>query len=466
MKPACLSAVLVAIVAANTEAQDARSTGVDSIFSPFTVAGSPGCAVGVVSDGKLIHGKGYGLANLDYSLPIDTRSVFYLASVSKQFTAFSIALAAQEGKLSLDDDVRKYIPELPDYGTPVTIRHLVHHTSGVRDYLTLIPLSGRHSDDNWTDAALSGLISRQKALNFTPGSEYLYSNTGYVLLAEVVKRATGQPLSAYANAKIFQPLGMKDTHFHDDASVIVPRRVIGYTSTPNGWRMNHWFSFDKVGDGGLYSTIEDLAKWDANFYSGQVGGAAVKSQILQRGLLTRGDTTTYAFGLIFNSYRGLPVIEHGGSLTGFRTGLIRFPDQRLSAIVLCNTPTANVGLVARRVADIYLGDRMTAPTPPGRGGGANPQPMSLPPVVTASDGAEFTASYRSEELDAIYVLATDSGQLVLRTGTGRSLLRRSEPDVLTTGNLSLRFFRDASGRISGFTLDAGRVRGIRFERIR
>src|SRR5688572_2318957 len=258
-----LVGVLLAIVPATGRAQDPRSARVDSIFASLAVPGSPGCAVGVMQDGKLAYGRGYGSANLDNSVPIDTRSVFYLASVSKQVTAFAVALAVQEGKLSFDDDVRKYIPELPDYGTPFTIRNLIHHTSGVRDYLTLIPLSGRRADDAWTDPALLALVTRQKALNFAPGTEFLYSNTGYVLLAEIVKRATGQSLRQYADARIFQPLGMRDTHFHDDAGVIVPRRVIGYTRTPDGWRMNHWFSFDKVGDGGLYSTIDDLAKWDA-----------------------------------------------------------------------------------------------------------------------------------------------------------------------------------------------------------
>jgi CubicO group peptidase (beta-lactamase class C family) len=391
--------------------------------------------------------------------------VFYLASVSKQVTAFSVALAAQEGKLSLDDDVRKYIPELPDYGTRVTIRQLIHHTSGVRDYLTLIPLAGRHADDQLTDAALLALITRQKALNFTPGDEYLYSNTGYVLLAEIVKRATGQTLAAYADAKIFQPLGMNDTHFHDDASVIVPRRVIGYARTPAGWRLNHWFSFDKVGDGGLYSTIEDLAKWDANFYSGQVGGSTLRAQILQRGVLSKGDKTSYAFGLTITSYRGLPVVEHGGSLTGFRTGLTRFPDQRFTAIVLCNLPTAIVGLLTRRIAEVYLGDRMTVASGPGRTGGP-PQPTSSPALLTAAEGSEYVGSYRSEELDVVYVLAADSGQLVLQNGVLRAATSRSAPDVLSAAAVVLRFTRDPAGRISGFSLDAGRVRGIRFDRVR
>lgn len=460
-----LSGLLLAAVQATGRAQDARTAQVDNIFATFAVSGSPGCAVGVIQDGKLAYARGYGSANLDYDVPIDTRSVFYLASVSKQFTAFAVAVAAQEGKLSFDDDVRKYIPELPDYGTKVTIRNLIHHTSGVRDYLTLIPLSGRHADDLWTDAGLLALLTRQKALNFAPGSEFLYSNTGYVLLAEIVKRATGQSLRRYADEKIFTPLGMRDTHFHDDAGDIVPRRVLGYTSTPGGWRMNHWFTFDKVGDGGLYSTIEDLAKWDANFYSGQVGGAAMQQQVVQRGVLTKGDTISYAFGLTVTSFRGLRVLEHGGALTGFRTGLMRFPDQRFTVVVLCNSSSVVPSLSARRVAEVYLRDRMTAPTI-GPGGGPPPQQQATPPApLNAAEGAEYAGTYRSEELEAVYVFAADSGRLVMRSGPASSVVRRSAPDIFHAGNTTLRFSRDQAGRVTGFSLDAGRVRGIRFDRV-
>ncbi len=459
-------ALVLATAAATGRAQDPRSARVDSVFASLAVPGSPGCAVGVMQDGRLAYGRGYGSANLDYDVPIDTRSRFYLASVSKQVTAFVVALAAQEGKLKFDDDVRKYIPELPDYGTPVTIRNLIHHTSGVRDYLTLIPLSGRHADDAWTDAAFLALVTRQKALNFAPGTEYLYSNTGYVLLAEIVRRATGKSLRRYADEKTFQPLGMRDTHFHDDASLVVPRRVIGYTRTPDGWRMNHWFSFDKVGDGGLYSTIEDLAKWDANFYSGQVGGAALQQQVVQRGVLTKGDTIPYAFGLTVTSFRGLRVLEHGGSLTGFRTGLMRFPDQRFSVVVLCNASTAVPSFYARRVAEVYLGDRMTGPAIARGGGPPPPQQGTQPAPLNAAEGADYVGSYRSEELEAVYVFAADSGRLVMRNGPASTVVRRSAPDILNAGNTTLRFSRDPAGRVTGFTLDAGRVRGIRFERMR
>jgi CubicO group peptidase (beta-lactamase class C family) len=456
----------VVLVPGLLHAQDRRSTRVDSLFTSFVDARTPGCAVGVVDNGALVQARGFGIANLDYDVPIDSRSVFYLASVSKQFTAFAVALAAQEGKLSLDDDIRRFIPEFPQYGSKVTIRHLVHHTSGVRDYLTLIPLSGRNPADAMTDDALLGLVVRQKALNFTPGSEHLYSNTGYVLLAEIIKRATGMSLARYADEKMFKPLGMRDTHFHDDASIVVPRRVIGYTRTPDRtWRINHWFVFDKVGDGGLYSTIEDLAKWEANFYSGQVGGAAIRDQLLQRGVLTNGDTIAYAFGISHNTQRGLKVLGHSGSLAGFRTAIVRYPDQRLSVITLCNTTAASPMLLSQRAGEVYLADRMNA-ADAGPGGGnfqnAAPAPQTTP--VSGRDGDAFVGSYRSEELDAVYELVIESDQLVLKRANGRIPVRRSSGDLLSAANLVLHIARDASGRVTGFTVDAGRVRGIRFDR--
>ena len=465
-------------------AQDARARAIDSIFSVFVpvapAAPSPGCAVGVVSNGDLVYSRGYGLANLDYSRPLDGKSVFYLASVSKQFTAAAIAIAATQGKLSLDDDVRKYITELPDYGTVITIRHLIHHTSGIRDYLTLIPLSGRRADDHWTDTALLALITRQRALNFAPGAEHLYSNTGYVLLAEIIRRATGQSLRQFADEQIFQPLGMSDTHFHDDATEIVPARVIGYARAGDRWRMNHWFSFDKVGDGGLYSTIEDLARWDENFYTGKVGGAALLRQLHESGRLASGDTIRYAFGLSHGAYRGVRTVEHGGSLAGFRTNLLRFPEQRFSAIVLCNTPTANPTLLSRAIADVYIGDRLGPPPP-------LPRPVVLPPVnVPATAGAtaaappraqpepaakpaipfaDYAGTFRSEELDALFRLAVEADSLALYRIDGRFVLRPgSASDSFLINNVLLRFQREA-GRVSGFVVDAGRVRGIRFDRV-
>jgi CubicO group peptidase (beta-lactamase class C family) len=470
------AAILLALPGSGAARQGADALSrVDSVFVAVADPAGPGCALAVVQDGRFAFSRGYGTANLDYGVPIDGRSVFYLASVSKQFTAAAVALAAAEEHLSLDDDVRRWLPEVPDYGTPITIRHLVHHTSGLRDYLTLIALAGRRADDHWTDAALAELIVRQQSTNFPPGTEFLYSNTGYVMLADVVGRATGSSLRQYADSRIFQPLGMASTHFHDDAGRVVPRRVIGYGRGADGeFRLNHWFAFDKVGDGGLYASAEDLARWEENFFSGRVGGATFLARIHQRGILSSGDSIPYAFGLTHGTYRGLPTVGHGGSLAGFRTMVLRFPEQRFSSIVLCNTPSANPTLLAQRTAEIFLDGAMAPPATP-QGQPATAQTAAAPALPAAAAAAmasglgRYTGRFHSEELDAVYTLVEEGGTLVVRRGADTRIpLRATEADVFAAATgLVLRFEGGAAapGGAASFTIDAGRVRGIRFLRI-
>ena len=462
-------AVLLLVLAPCTAVgQDARAARVDSIFAAWQRDDAPGCAVGVSGADRLLFARGYGSANLDYRVPLEPTSVFYLASVSKQFTAAAVALAARQGFLSLDDDVRRWLPELRLYEAPITVRQLVHHTSGLRDYLTLMPLAGRRLQDVLSDADLIDLIARQRALNFAPGTEFLYSNTGYLLLAEIVRRSTGKTLRAYADEQIFRPLGMRDTHFHDDAGVVVPRRVIGYARDSSGYRINHFFNFDKVGDGGLYSTVEDLARWDRAMHQGTLGGSGFAAQLLDRGVLASGDTLPYAFGVIHDVYRGLRTVEHGGSLAGFRTALIRFPDAGLSVIVLCNDGRANTGLLARRVAEVHLGDRMgpsdetRRAAAPGRdtvasGGGAPDEPRP--------DLEPYAGTYFSEELSTSYDLVIrDSVLVIVRPDRTLALRPAGHDTFVTTQGLRLRFSTDGAGRPVRFLVDAGRVRGVVFER--
>lgn len=476
LRSATSLALLFAGLSGSTGAQEHPTHRVDAIFAEWDRRDVPGCAVGVNDADSLLYARGYGSANLDYAIPLGPRSVFYLASVSKQFTAAAVATAARQGLLSLDDDIRKWLPELREYQAPITIRHLVHHTSGLRDYLTLLPLSGRRYEDVLSDVELLDLVARQRALNFAPGSEFLYSNTGYVLLAEIIKRATKRSLREYADEQLFQPLGMHDTHFHDNATEIVPNRVIGYARDSSGYRINHLFNFDKVGDGGLYSTVEDLARWDRALRRGTIGGPEFSNQLLERGVLASGDTLPYAFGNTHNEYRGLRTVEHGGALAGFRTVLLRFREAPLSVIVLCNHSAANPGALARRVAEIYIGDRM-GPAPPPRvsGGGNGPRQQraaadgtGAPADSAAAALSEYAGSYRSEELNATYeIVVQDTAIAVLRPDRRRVPLRASDRDTfVAVGNsgLQLRFTRDGAGRPDGFLVDAGRVRGVVFTR--
>ncbi len=440
---------------------------VDSVFAPFNRTDGPGCAVGVVQDGRLTHARGYGMGNLDLGVPLSPRSVFYLASVSKQFTAAAVLVAAHEGHLSLDDEVRAHIPELADYGAPLTVRHLLHHTSGVRDYLTLMALAGIPYEDILTDEAMLGLIARQEALNFEPGSDYLYSNTGYVLLAEIVERATGRSLREYAHEKIFRPLRMRSTHFHDEADEVVPGRVFSYAAGEDGWRTSYLMNFDKVGDGGLYSSVEDLARWDAAFYDDRLGVPDFAERMHTRGVLTGGDTIGYARGLAVGERGGLRRIAHGGGLMAFRTMIARYPDEHTTVITLCNAGTANSGRLSATVEDILLEDAYTEPVETAGSGGPEepeeePEPVVVPPDVLA----ELAGRYHSRELDADWVLLAEEGELriVHPRGDTLALEPRSETVFVSPRGLELSFQRE-DGRVTGFVLAAGRVRGIRFERV-
>ena len=370
--PAVLPLALAASILATSS--DPQPQAVDRVFAHYDHTSTPGCALGVFRDGKVIYTRGYGMADLNQGTPITPATVFYIASTSKQFTAMSIALLAEQGKISLDDGVRKWVPELPLYAEKITIRHLVHHTSGIRDYLGLWALSGRSIADEIPEAAALDLISRQRAVDFEPGSEYSYSNSGYFLLSVIVKRASGLSLRQFAQANIFGPLGLTSTHFHDNGAEIVPRRAEGYQpsgvggaetegnqpSVAGGFEIVRT-SFAGVGDGGLLTTVTDLAKWDENFFGNRLGsrGQGLIDQVTTVGRLTSGEQENYAFGLMTRTYRGLPVIDHGGAFIGFRAQLMRFPTQHFSVAILCNDYTAAPERLAEQVADLFLGDKLS-----------------------------------------------------------------------------------------------------------
>src|SRR5271155_1155504 len=361
---------------------------VDQVFAAFDKPDSPGCALGVVRDGNFIYKKGYGTASLELSVPLTPQSVFYMGSVSKQFTAASVVLAAEQGFLSLDDDIRKYVPELPSYGKTITLRQMLHHTSGFRDILGLLFLAGRNFEDIHPTSELLDLLSRQKALNYQPGEEYLYSNTNYFLMSVIIKRATGKPLSQFAEENIFKPLGMTHTRFYDDHSVVVPGRVPAYEPLPDGgFRVDWSTNFDKIGDGGLMSSVDDLLLWDRNFYANKLGKGTLLKEIQTPGVLNNGKQIEYALGLIISTYRGLPIVEHGGALFGYRTELLRFPQQKFSVITLCNLGTSNPGQLSYHVADLYLAGQLS------------PEPSASD--VASADAQSFAGWYRNPESHSV-----------------------------------------------------------------
>lgn len=334
---------------------------IDSLFSEWNKPDVPGCALGIIKDGKLIYSKGYGIGDLEHDIPLTPTSVFYLGSVSKQFVTFSILLLEEQGKLDLDDNIQKYLPDFPEYGAPLTIRHFIHHTSGVRDYLGLMYLKGRNYLDNTDVGEVYELIKRQKELNFSPGEKYLYSNSCYFMLAMIVEKAAGQSLRKFAQAHIFGPLGMKNSLFYDDNTDLIKNRVFSYQKKNDEEGFNNLIMrFDLVGSGGVYSNIEDLFLWDQNFYDNKLGkgGQEIIQKMHEEGELNNGESCGYAFALNNGTYKGLKTVSHGGALAGYRAQLMRFPEAQFSVIILANRGDANPTRKAFQVADIMLKEKL------------------------------------------------------------------------------------------------------------
>ena len=464
-------------VAGGSAADDKKVAAADEVFTDLTKAGSPGCALGVYRDGKMVYSKGYGLANLEENVPITPQSVFDIGSTSKQFTATSILLLEKEGKLSIKDDVRKYLPELPDYGQKITILHLLNHTSGLRDYLTLMELAGINTDSVTTDEDALQIILRQKALNFAPGSDYLYSNTGFFLLSVIVKRVSGKTLREFAAENIFTPLEMTHTQYRDDHTSLIANRAMAYDEKEKGVGYSMDVSyFEQTGDGAVHTSVEDLLKWDENFYSAQIGGIAFLAEIQEQGKLNSGKVLDYAKGLGIGEYRGLRTVSHGGSWGGYRAELLRFPEQHFSVACLCNLGSANPTSRAHRVADAYLGSLMKP-----REAKKETKEESAKEKKVISQTAEQLKSYQgdywSDELGVTYRLGIADGNLkvvALLDATGSrhtgslpdNTLESTAPDnfEMNETHIMIHFERDQAQGVKGFTMDAGRTRDMIFTR--
>lgn len=393
------AAVFTLLTVGAFAASDPTPAKLDEIFADLDKTNSPGCSLGVVRDGEFVYRKSYGEGSLELNVPLSSQSVFYMGSVSKQFTAASVVLAAEQGFLSLDDDVRKYIPELPDYGHRITVRMMLHQTSGFRDFLSLAVLSGHDPSDLDADDALQ-LIARQKGLNNVPGDEWIYSNTNYFLLGVVVQRATKKPLSQFAAENIFQPLGMQQTRFYDDHKVVVPNRVAAYSPGKGDQFDVNWSTFyELVGGGGLMSNVDDMLRWDQNFYANKLGKGFLLQTLQSQGTLNDGHKTTYAMGLFITNYRGLPVVAHGGALYGYRTEIMRFPEQHFSVICLCNLASANPDGRVRKIADLYLAGDFHDSAPKKNAAGF-------------SDPARFAGTYLDTRKHFAYTFTAENRRLL------------------------------------------------------
>lgn len=464
--------VLAAPATAQLAPSDSAVRWVDSVLAPFASRQAPGCAVGVTRSGSLVFAKGYGMADLEHDRPITPDTRFYIASVSKQFTAMSIVLLARDGKLSLDDPIQKWVPEVPSFGVTITLRHLLNHTSGLRDYFTLLAVSGWPSDGQLTEKQFLDLVARQKSLNFLPGDEFLYSNTGYALLAIVVRRVSGQSLRDFAAERIFQPLGMSHTEYRDDHTALIPQRALGYQPSGSTYRISQP-EFDVVGDGGVYSTIEDLAKWDANFESGRVGGHEAVALLEEPGRLNNGQAIPYALALTIGQFHGMKTYAHSGAYGGYRSTLLRVPEKDLSVITLCNTSSAS-SKIADRVASVMLGlaaQPMSATTldlSPSRwtAGSAQAPGDSSQSRRRNDELAQLSGSYYSDELELPVTLAARDGHLVLQRPRAEELhfVMFTNDFFSNSDNMLLRILRDPHGSVTGFTLTISRVRDLEFTR--
>ena len=347
--------ILALFFIATIFSQIPEKLSIDSIFNDWNSMAVPGAAISVLKDGKIIYSAGFGSADLEHDIPITPATVFYIGSTSKQFVTFCILLLEEEGKIDLDDKIQKYFPDFPEYNSPLTIRHFIHHTSGVRDYLTLMYLKGRSYLDHTEVNEVYNLIKSQSELNFSPGDRYLYSNSCYFMLALIIEKASGKSLREFAQNNIFEPLGMKSSLFYDDITDLIKNRAFSYEKSATEFN-NLVSRFDLVGSSGLYSTVEDLSLWDQNFYQNKLGkgGQAIIDRMHEEGTLNSGEKSGYAFALINGTYKGLRTVSHGGALAGYRAQLLRFPEQKFSVIILANRSDANPSAKAYEIAEIFL----------------------------------------------------------------------------------------------------------------
>ncbi len=341
--------------------QLSESRAIDSIFLEWDKDHVPGCALGVMKDGELVYARGYGLANMEYGIPNSAASVFRIGSTSKQFTAACIVLLAERGRLSLDDNLRSFFPDFPEYAEKITIRHLLNHTSGIRDYLQLTYLKGFRDDDFYLDEDVMKWLTNQDDLNFAPGDEFLYSNSGYWLLGQIVNKVSGKNMADYAREEIFMPLGMVDTHFHNDHRQIVKNRASGYAPKEKGDFEISMTTLDMIGDGGIFTTINDIKKWDDAFYASEVLSRSFWEEMTRQGVLNNGEVIDYASGLDIGTYKGLKTIRHGGAFVGFRAELLRFPEEHLSIAIFANRADANPSVKAEQVAGVLLKEKLVEP---------------------------------------------------------------------------------------------------------
>lgn len=445
---------------------------IDRLFSKYNAA-TPGVAVAVIKDGKIVFKKGYGAANLEYDVPVTTKTIFQIASVSKQFTAFAVYLLEKQGKLSLEDDIRKYLLEVPDYGKTIKVKHLLGHTSGIKDQAALLSLAGWREGDVTTTAQNLRVISRQKELNFEPGSKFLYSNSGYILAAEIVKRISGQTFAEFTKKNIFEPLQMNDTQFYDDYERIVKNRAESYELEKGVYKKKDLHN-SADGAGNLYTTVEDMAKWTLNFENPIVGDAELIRRFNEPSLLNNGERVVYtisdgapiyhAKGQNVRVERGVNILSFGGHSAAFRSTFWRFPDQRFAVVLLSNDEHFAQLNNAEAIIELYLKD-VLKPKPVVNSPAANQNKPSEKPNNNLKD---FEGRFYNDELETFYAAKVLNGKLIL------AHLRHGDIELTETGKdkfsgrigfpVEIEFVRDTNGAVTGFRISNFGAKNVKFEK--
>lgn len=453
---------------------DVPAEQVRALFAGWDRPDSPGCSVAVIRDSEFIFRESFGMADLEHGIRLAPDSMFYACSVSKQFVAMCALLLEEEGKLSLGDNIRLYLPDFPDYGNPITIRHLLHHTSGIRDYFALWQMAGNDFQDYMPDEAVYQLIRRQKQLNFQPGEQHLYSNSCYFLLYRIIEKVSGTTLREYADENIFRPLGMKNSFFHDDYRRLIKNRAMGYYPSPEYGFLNMISRFDLVGSGGMFTCVEDFLPWDRNFYSNKLGkkDQSLIDRMIQSGKLNSGEEIGYGFALVPGTYRGLDIVEHSGSLGGYRTHYLRFPEQKFSVVILSNLSSFDTSEKTRETADIYLVEDFREPKDNKpemeklsleNEAAGDPGSRSLPIALTENEQKEYSGDYYSEELDCVYKILAREKNLSIKVRYNPEIkVKKAGIDRFEGPPLEISFKRDRSGRVVSFSADSEGVKNVIF----
>lgn len=486
------------------------SDNVDRLFQQWDNPNSPGMALAVVKDGNIIYENGYGMADLSFDIPITPTTKFRIASSSKQFTSMAIMLLEADGMLSLNDDIHDYIPEVPDYGRRITIDHLLYHTSGIRDYFGLMLFGGWNLFADYIDKnQVLLLVERDNYLHFNPGEQYLYSNTGYFLLGEIVARVSGKSLAEFAKERIFEPLGMNDSEFRDNDSKNVKRFARQYAPNPEGGYFRIETNFNSVGEAGVVTTVEDLAKWDENFYNPIVGNNTIISKMLAGGRLNNGSPTGYSRGIIADQYNGRRIVFHGGDLIGYHSQTLRFPDQHFSVLMIANTADVDSSVMLGmevQISDFYfanppaavqnfaihepnifnvgLDDTMLQSMDisfdqmirriyfPTTAKDVKTEDTMVYPAITVADAEPFLGRYYNEASDGFITIAYDEEEenLIFQTPRFRPFIfaaSRVRRDIIFFDNvpgLTANFFRNNAGEVAGFTISNPRTMNVEFRK--